>query len=182
MTVAHGTDKASGTPIILSNIKNYLNVAKIPADMPIPSSTIPFQVSQIMNRSDLDALGWDDLQLVPWLRWLVSAHLPPNQDFEKSPLFAKKVLPVISKQWDGLSQSSKSTIVEIMSSRTVIPTKLGMRRPADSYFPSVNLFDDLPVVISLQSVKDRFLLALGVILSRAELQNTANTYLGAENH
>lgn len=182
MTVAHGVNEASGIPIILGNIKNYLNVAKIPADMPIPSSTIPFQVSRKMNRSDLDALGWDDLQLVPWLRWLVGAHLSPDQDLEKSPLFAKKVLPVLSKQWDGLSQVSKSTVIELMSSRTVVPTKLGMRRPADSYFPSVNLFDDLPVVINLQSVKDRFLLALGVILSRAELRNMANTYLGTENH
>jgi hypothetical protein len=37
-----------------------------------------------------------------------------------------------------------------------------MKRPGETYFPSVRLFDDLPVVHGLQGVKEKFLVALGV--------------------
>lgn len=121
-----------------------------------------------MHASALIALGWADLQMIPWLRWLLlegRGHLKPEQDFQTSASFAKTILPVISKQWDGLSPSSKTSVIELLTPRTVIPTKIGLKKPAESYFPSVNLFDDLPVISNLQSVKEKFLLALGVGLS-----------------
>ena len=112
-------------------------------------------------------LGFEDLHLVPWLRWITEntggrGDLSSDQDITMSPAFASSVLPIISKQWEGLSQSSKSDVIELLTPRTVIPTKMGMRMPAEAYFPSVKLFDDLPVVTGLQSVKDKFLTALQV--------------------
>lgn len=133
--------------------------------MPVPTHTIPFKFVKKMNSSDLIALGWEDLQMLPWLRWLVlegPGNLKPDQDFQASVSFAKAVLPVISKQWDGLSSASKTSVIELLAPRTVIPTKMGMKKPAESYFPSVNLFEDLAVISSLQSVKEKFLMALGV--------------------
>ena len=165
VAVANDAEQVPPRLLVLGEIKFYLNVARIPADMPVPSDTMPFKFTKKMNKLDLDALGWDDLQMVPWLRWLVTiGHgvLTSEQDLEKSEVFAKAVLPVISKQWDGLSASSKSTVIELLSTRTVIPTKLGMRKPAESYFPTVKLFEDLPVVSGLHSVKEKFLIALGV--------------------
>lgn len=167
VTVANDVKEDSGRILVLSEMKNFLNVSRIPADMPLPPSTVPFKFTKKMNKTDLEALGWEDLQMVPWLRWLVEnaggrGQLSLDQDFEKSPSFARAVLPVISKQWDGFSQSSKSTIIELLAPRTIMPTKLGMRKPAESYFPSVNLFEDLPVVTSIHSVKDKVLTALGV--------------------
>lgn len=104
---------------------------------------------------------------MPWLRWLVEntggrGGLTAEQDLTQNPHFAASVLAVISKQWEGLSQSSKATVVDLMTSRTTMPTKLGMKKPADAYFASVKLFDDLPVVIGLHGVKDKFLSVLGV--------------------
>ena len=160
-------DSTHGKLIILSGIKHFVNASRIPADVPVPPNTIPFKFTKDFQRPDLEALGWEDLQIVPWLRWLAEnsgghGSLAKEHDLTQSAAFATRILPVISKQWDGLSQSSKATVVDLLSTRTIIPTKMGMKKPVDAYFPSVKLFDDLPVVLNLHSVKDKFLLALGV--------------------
>ncbi|KAI9788546.1 MAG: hypothetical protein M1835_002204 [Candelina submexicana] len=159
--------EGSGQVIVVGSIKYFINAARIPADLPAPSTAMPFRFTKNLPGSELEALGWEELQIVPWLRWLVEntggqRDLTLENDLTGSPPFAAKVLPVLSKQWDSLSQSSKATIVELLASRTVIPTKRGMKRPAEAYFASVKLFDDLPVITSLHSVKDKFLVALGV--------------------
>ena len=167
VAVANDTEDGSGRILVLGEMRNFLNVKRIPAEMPVPPGTIPFKFTKKIEKSDLEILGFEDLQIVPWLRWLLEhaggrGDLSPDQDMSKSSEFARMVLPVISKQWDGLSSSSKATTTDLLRSRTVMPTKMGMRKPAESYFASVNLFDDLPVVIPLQSVKEKFLTALGV--------------------
>lgn len=167
VAVANDDEGDGGRVIVLAEMKHFLNVSRIPPDMPVPPNTLPFKFTKKINRSELEMLGFEDLHLVPWLRWLVEntgarGGLSIDQDITLSPAFASSVLPVISKQWEGLSQSSKSTVIELLTPRTVIPTKMGMRKPAESYFPSVKLFDDLPVVTGLHSVKDKFLTALQV--------------------
>ena len=166
LDIAVGNDTESRKILVLGQIKHFINPSKIPATLPIPFDTIPFKFTKSIERSNLEGLGWSDLQLTPWVKFLVEntggrGGLSSDHDIEKSAEFAAQVLPVISKQWDGLSQSSKATIVNLFSTRTVIPTKLGMRKPGDAYFQSVKLFDDLPVV-SLQSVKEKFLASLGL--------------------
>ena len=169
VTVANDEEDGTGQGklLMLAEIKYFINPSKIPANLPSPTNTIPFRLTKDFDRIDLEALGWEDLQVVPWLRWLIEntgghKQLSIEQDLTKSPAFASQVLPVVSKQWDGFSLSSKTTIIELMSSRTVIPTKLGMKLPKQSYFPSVKLFDDLPVVTGLHSVKEKVLAAFGV--------------------
>ena len=169
VTVANDDEGSAsqGRVLVLSEIKHYINTAKIPPSVPVPSNAMPFRFTRSMEKVVLQALGWTDLEIVPWLRWLLEntdgrGQLSKDQDITASPSFASIVLPVISKQWDGFTSSSKATIVELMSSRTVMPTKLGMKRPTEAYFPTVTLFDDLPVIIALQSVKEKFLGALGV--------------------
>ena len=167
MTVVNDTENGLDQVFFLGQMTNFLNPSKIPADMPIPPTTMAFKYTKSIPRVDLEALGWEDLNIVPWLKWLVEqsggkASIPSEYDITRSASFACTLLPVLSKQWDSLSQSSKATITELMTSRTTIPTKLGMRRPAESYFSSVKLFDDLPVVVGLHSVKDKMLAAFGV--------------------
>ncbi|MCJ1472983.1 hypothetical protein MMC13_001632, partial [Lambiella insularis] len=157
----------SGKLVVLGQIKHFVNPSRIPGIVPVPPDTLSFKFTKNLDKPQLEALGWEDLQIVPWLRWQVEISggrgpLSKDQDLTLSPSFAGVVLPIISKQWDGLSQSSKATIANLLSSRTVIPTKLGMRTPSESYFPSVKVFDDLPVVTGLSSVKDKLLVALGV--------------------
>lgn len=165
VAIANDDEEVPPKLLVLGDIKNYLNVSRIPAEMPVPPSTMLFKYTKKISKTELNALGWEDLQMVPWLRWLLVGgcdQLTVEQNIEKSEPFARAVLPVISKQFDGLSQSSKATVIDLLASRTIIPTKLGMRKPVESYFPSVNVFGDLPVISSLQSVKEKFLIALGV--------------------
>jgi hypothetical protein len=161
------TDPNKQTAIIaLAQYRTFVMATRIPTDMPMPFDTIPFKYTKILNKPELEALGWEELQIVPWVRYLLGADGQPRldeaQDMTKSSAFASQVLPVISKQWDGLSQSSKATVAYLLGEHTVIPTKSGMKIPREAYFPSVKVFPDLPIVIGLNGVKEKVLVALGV--------------------
>ena len=166
VAVASDEEYADGKLIELGKMENYVYVSRISPEMPVPPTTLPFKFTMKMSKTDLERLGFEDLKLVPWLRWLVaniggSSDLSVDYDITKSPGFASSVLQVISKQWEGLSPSSKKTVTELLASRTVIPTKMGMKKPSEAYFPSVKLFDDL-AVHTIQGVKEKFLSQLGV--------------------
>ncbi|EME48298.1 hypothetical protein DOTSEDRAFT_147650 [Dothistroma septosporum NZE10] len=156
----------STSPVIqLGSIETYVNSARIPVDMPAPPTTIPFRLTKGVTPSQLSSIGWDELQIVPWLRWIVESDgqgFPAGQSLTATPAVASQILPVVSRSWDGLSQSSKQTVQELLTPRTVIPTKLGMKKPPQAYFGNVRLFDDLPTITGLQGTKEKFLSSLGV--------------------
>ncbi|KAK3378300.1 hypothetical protein B0H63DRAFT_399232 [Podospora didyma] len=160
-TISDGGD--SGDIIALGSIKNYLN-NKIPSTLPIPPSTLPITYTASIPEVQLQALGWEPLGIVPWLRFVIESG--PNKDEEqnltKSAKFSLQVLAVLSKNWDNLSPSSKSSVISALQHITAIPTKMGMRNPGESFFPSVKLFDDLPTLQGCQNIKEKFLTALGV--------------------
>lgn len=161
------SEKSGGKIMVLSEIKTFLTGSKIAPDLPMPPHTIPIRFTKGITRPQLEAFGWEELQIVPWFRHLIqgdeSGALLPEHCLTKTPAFAAQALATLSKNWDSMSQGSKTTIVELLSSRAVIPTKLGMRRPTDAYFASVKLFDDLPVVANLHAnIKDKLFAALGV--------------------
>ncbi|OLN85040.1 Sacsin [Colletotrichum chlorophyti] len=157
-----GSDQ--GDIIALGTITNYQVANKIPANLPIPPTTIPLAYTNTCTAAELQALGWDPLEVVPWLRFLIeyNANRPDEQNLKKSPKFAVQILTVLSKNWENTSQSSKATIITLLQAHTVMPTKMGMKRPTDSFFPSVKLFDDLPIIQGCQSLKEKFLSAIGV--------------------
>ncbi|KXG51220.1 Protein of unknown function DUF3684 [Penicillium griseofulvum] len=169
VAVANDEDK-EGVPtrlIIFAEITTFLNPQRIPAELPVPPSVIPFKFTKSLGKHEMEALGWVELQIVPWLRWIVSNCGNRNifsidQDITQSATFSGQVLPVLSKQWEILSQPSKQSVIAILQSQTVIPTKFGMKQPAQTYFASVRLFDDLPVVHGLNGVKEKILVQLGV--------------------
>ena len=168
VTVVNDDDPnaANGGLIEMHTIKNFVNPFKIPGNVPVPPDTIPFKFTREIETLDLEALGLRDLQIVPWLRWLVESaekkELSIDHDLTQAAPFSALVLPVISKQWKGLGQGSKSSVIGLLASRTVIPTKMGMKKPRDAYFASVKLFDDLPIVSNLNAVKADVLASLGV--------------------
>ncbi|KAL0943867.1 hatpase c domain-containing protein [Colletotrichum truncatum] len=153
-----------GDIIALGTITNYQAANKIPANLPIPPTTIPLAYTNTCSAPELQALGWDPLEIVPWLRFLIetSSSKSDDENLKKSPKFAVQILTVLSKNWDNISQNSKATIITLLQAHTVMPTKMGMKKPTDSFFPSVKLFDDLPVIQGCQSLKDKFLSAIGV--------------------
>lgn len=156
-----------GQILQLGEIQYFLNPSRTPVDFPVPPSVMPFKFTRSMSKHELESLGWEELQIVPWMRWLIAQAgnrqiLSENQDVTRSPEFSSQILPILSKHWDSLSQSSKSSLVDLMTKHTVVPTKFGMRKPGDSYFPNVKLFDDLATIKGLANVKDKFLIAIGV--------------------
>ncbi|CAG8929293.1 unnamed protein product [Penicillium salamii] len=171
LRVAVANDEDSeGAPtrlIIFADINEFLNPQRIPTDLPIPPSVLPFRFTKSLGKLELEALGWVELQIVPWVHWIVSnsgnrSVLSIDQDITKTAAFSGQVLPVLSKQWDILSAASKQNVVNILQPKTVIPTRLGMKQPAETYFASVRLFDDLPVIHGLNGVKEKILTSLGV--------------------
>lgn len=164
VAVATVSDGEQGGLIVLQTITNYLATNKIPANMPIPPTTIPIAFTASTPVHQLQALGWEALEIVPWLRFLIesASSLGEEQNITKSSKFAASVLMVLSKNWEQLSQSSKTSVVSALQNIAVIPTRQGMRKPSESYFPSVKLFDDLPVIQGCQGIKDKLLAALGV--------------------
>jgi len=156
-----------GQILQLGEMQYFLNPSRTPVDFPVPSSVMPFKFTKSMSKHELESLGWEELQIVPWMRWLISQSgnrqvLAENQDITRSPEFSSQILPLLSKHWDSLSQSSKSSLVDLLTNHTVVPTKFGMKKPSDSYFPNVKLFDDLATIKGLGNVKDKFLIAIGV--------------------
>lgn len=161
-TIGEGAD--SGEIITLSSIKNYLASNKIPPALPIPPTTIPFAFTNQLPLPQLMALGWEPLEIVPWLRFLIesAASRSETENITKSAKFSVSVLAVLSKNWDNLSPNSKVSVSNALQPITVMPTKMGMKKPAESFFPTVKLFDDLPTIEGCQGIKDKFLAALGV--------------------
>lgn len=160
-------EDGSSRVIALSQVKHYVDPNKIPPEMPLPPSTIPFKYTKTLSKFDTDALGFRELQTLDWVQWLVeeqdkSGRFTSRQNIETNPAFASNVLKVLSKNWSSLNGESKAILTSLLDSRTIIPTKMGMKRPSEAYFALVKVFDDLPVIQDLANVKEPFLAALGV--------------------
>ncbi|KAG5976348.1 hypothetical protein E4U55_007350 [Claviceps digitariae] len=164
VAVATLSDEQSGEIIALGSIANYPSLNNIPANVPIPPTTIPFAFTTSSSPAELQALGWVPLEVLPWARFLLETAESRAEDesVTRSPKFAVQVLTILSKNWDTVSNKDKAVLASLLQSRPVMPTRLGMRRPGDSFFPTVKLFDDLPVIQGCEKVKDKFLVALGV--------------------
>ncbi|KAL8922570.1 MAG: hypothetical protein Q9208_005073 [Pyrenodesmia sp. 3 TL-2023] len=169
LKVAVATDEEEGSTrvIALGEIKYYVDPMKLPPDMPIPPNTIPFKYTKTLSKFDTETLGFQELHIPDWIRWLVgnrgsSGQLSSKYNAETNPVFAANVLKVLSKNWSGFTQESKMSTVQLLDNTRIIPTKMGMKIPSDAYFSSVKLFDDLPVVRDIANVKEPVLAALGV--------------------
>ncbi len=147
-TISDNENESQGGIIALGTIQNFLSPGKIPPTLPIPPTTMPFAFTNHVPASQLMALGWEPLEVVPWLRFLMESgpQGPDDANMMKSSKFATQVLQVLSRIGKFLSTSEKSTVISSLDIRTVIPTKMGMRKPGDSFFATVKLFDDLPTV------------------------------------
>ncbi|PFH59299.1 hypothetical protein XA68_12562 [Ophiocordyceps unilateralis] len=157
-------DGDQGEIIAFGSIQSFQNVSKIPAHLPIPPTTIPFAFTANSHVPELNALGWEPLEVLAWLRFLIETtrSRPEDESMTRSPKFAVQVLTVLSKNWDLLNNRDREAVAHLVKDHPVMPTKQGMRLPAESFFPSVKLFDDLPIIQGCEKVKEKFLSAVGV--------------------
>ncbi|KAF1917806.1 hypothetical protein BDU57DRAFT_514261 [Ampelomyces quisqualis] len=153
-------EKNSGRILALGDINMYVNPARITPSLPLPVDTIPFEFTKGISIKQLQMFGWIELSMVRWLRHMTAQ--PQLDEFTTSEQLASAVLSLTSKCWEQLDANSKETVAKILTPHTVMPTKMGMRRPTYSYFPTVKLFDDLPIVKTFVGSREKFLLALGV--------------------
>ncbi|KAK2825746.1 hypothetical protein FQN49_007404, partial [Arthroderma sp. PD_2] len=168
VAVANNDGEGGGPALlVLRDIHCFANLSRIPLEMPLPPFVLPPKYSKTLSPNGLTSIGWQELQVDAWIQWLVHnasnrTLLSADQDITRSQGFSARVLPVLSKQWDSLSPTSRMGLIDVLRQHTIIPTKAGMRRPQEAYFPSVRIFDDLPIVTGLNSVKEKFLVSLGV--------------------
>ncbi|KAI8099843.1 uncharacterized protein BX664DRAFT_273355 [Halteromyces radiatus] len=144
----------------LANAKSWTNPKLISLTMPVPESTLPFSVSKAFTPTDLTTyFGLTELSLLTWGRFISN-----NSKLQTSPAFSEQVLSIITRGYNQLSSHAQEELCSHLKTKTCIPTKTGMKLPSDTYFTSVNLFDDLPIVQFQQPrhVGDQLLTMLGV--------------------
>ncbi|KAJ4326628.1 hypothetical protein N0V84_002962 [Fusarium piperis] len=185
LEVAVGTmsdDGEQGEIIALGSIKNHLIANRIPTSLPIPPTTIPHALTANSSSSELQALGWEPLEILPWLRFLLETGAARSEDesLTKSPKFAVQVLTVLAKNFENSTATARTTIVSLLQVNTVVPTKQGMKKPTESFFPSVKLFDDLPIIQGCEKVKEKFLVVIGV-RKTVDLETIFTRLLNASN-
>lgn len=155
-----GSEEQTGRLLSLGAVSTYINTARITPTLPVPSDTIPFAFSKSIPLKQLQMFGWLELSMVRWVRHMTVS--PQLEELQSSEKLATQVLTLVAKCWDQLDGSSKEAVVNLLTPHSVMPTKAGMRRPEQSYFPSVKLFEDLPTVKAFPGSKEKFLTALGV--------------------
>ena len=121
--------------------------ATIPTDGPLPDHTLPFSLSRHLDPDALSSLfGWSELTLPVWLENLVSPVVQdgnPEFDLTKSAIWAETILNVLARSWSSLSRDHQAQVVQVLKTKTCIPTKFGMKLPEESYFSNakyVSLF------------------------------------------
>ncbi|KAF2006235.1 hypothetical protein P154DRAFT_517895 [Amniculicola lignicola CBS 123094] len=153
-------EEDSGKILPLGSIDSYVNAARINPSLPTPLETVPFAFSKAIPAKQLQMFGWTELSMVRWLRFMTNS--PQLQEFTTKENIALQILSLTSKTWDQLDNASKEAVISILKPHAIMPTKMGMYRPEESYFHTVKLFEDLPTVKHFVGSKEKFLLALGV--------------------
>lgn len=94
-----------------------------------------------------------------WVRHIIS-----NPDLETSPKFAERVLSVVSKSINTQPKPIHEMIINLLKEKRCVPTKRGMKCPTEAYFPTVKLFEDLPIMIleHPRGISESMLISLGV--------------------
>ncbi|GAA5977366.1 hypothetical protein JCM5350_002442 [Sporobolomyces pararoseus] len=169
--------------------KMFLNAKTVPLDVPLPEHTLPFELSRQFTHSDLNRVfQFSELSLLDWLRHLFSLSMSGKDasaatNVLQSPPFAERVLGVIAKSWAQTSVVAQREIVTFLADKAFIPTRAGPKKPAESYYPNVSLFDDLAVVqlpsdSPIRGNIEKLFLSLGV-RKHVELQLVFTRLLGA---
>lgn len=180
------SDKQEEKLTQLSSIQTYLTAKSImPVDSPLPEHVLPLEISKELDTRALESVfGWYELSVVDWLFHLCSlTGKAGNTDFDitVSAQWSERVLGVLSRGWPSLPAQAKDRIVTMLKDKACIPTTSGMKTPEQSYFATVSIFQDLPIVVlpsgnTVRGPMERFLQALGV-RKHVELQVLFNRYV-----
>jgi len=159
----------------LSDARTFLNSrtggAIIPTDGPLPSTLLPTSITRSFDPVVLSSVfPWKQLSIVDWLSHVIDpkvAAATAEFDITHSATWAERVLSVLARAWPALAKATQEDVVKMLSSKTCIPTSIGLKTPGEAYFSSVNLFRDLPTVtmpsgMVVKGALEKVLQALGV--------------------
>ena len=171
-------DETNGKIVNLAQVKNFVVPGRIPVDGSLPLTVLPPEITKTFSLRDLESLyafpppftlfliysGWEELSIHDWITHICTTPPPsPSLDLEQSPSFAITVLSTTSKHWDSIPADERTTIISLLSSKKCMPTvKKGLMKPSETYFHTVKVLPDLPLVESIKGVKEKFLELLGV--------------------
>jgi hypothetical protein len=136
-------------PIPLSMVQYFIHQRLIPLDGPLPDTLMPLSVTKQFTQEQLRAFGWREFSIHDWMQHIFRPDVMnanPAQDVTRSSEWAERVLTVLARTWPSLSKESHETISAMLAQNSCIPTSSGLQKPQLAYFPSANIFNDLPVV------------------------------------
>ncbi|KAG8689809.1 hypothetical protein FRC09_012247, partial [Ceratobasidium sp. 395] len=171
---AEGTDaKSSQDKVVpLAAIRTYVNPRNtvIPLDCPLPNHTLPFSVSRQLGNADLKGLfGWTELSVSDWIEYLVNptTRKETGIDITLDAAFAERVLGVLARAWPSMNSAQQKEIGAKLHDVPCVPTRAGLKLPAEAYFANAHVFPDLPIIVmpkntSVKGTMEKVLVALGV--------------------
>lgn len=136
-------------PIPLSMVQYFIHQRMIPLDGPLPDSLMPLSVTKHFTQEQLRSFGWREFLILDWIQHIFRPDVMnanPAQDVTRSSEWAERVLTVLARTWPSLSKESHEKIKAMFIQKSCIPTSSGLYKPQLAYFPSANIFNDLPVV------------------------------------
>ncbi|KAH7911608.1 hypothetical protein BJ138DRAFT_1150150 [Hygrophoropsis aurantiaca] len=153
----------------LSTIKFFVHAdglgSFISPIVPLPPGTLPsFFTKGIRPELITLAFGWKEMSAVDWLQHLAKNEFPHAYNIRTNPQWTTHVLasltlahidsspfpfselPLSSSKsvWATLSSDARTEIRDILGDVPFIPTNQGIRIPKDAYFPTCDVFHDLP--------------------------------------
>lgn len=164
------------TVVPLSLIRTFINprTSAIPTDVPLPTHTLPYVISKQLAVDKLyPVFGWSELSLPDFVSFLCSPPMSgcdgakSETDLSVSPVFAERVFSILSRAWPQASSQMTAEICNILKGVSCVPTRTGMKKPAEAYFDSVKLFPDLAIIAlpratPIRGPLEKVFLALGV--------------------
>ncbi|KAG5518644.1 hypothetical protein PMAC_002613 [Pneumocystis sp. 'macacae'] len=151
--------------INFSYLRYFLNPKLIPPDMPLPPVCAPYLLTKHFSFNEFEIFEWKELPVFEWLQYIFMSPVSViKKDISCLPEFARQVLEIVSNNWEKINYADRNDIVSLLNSKTCMPTRNhGMRVPSETYFHTVTLFSDLPVVEVIKNVKEDFLSDLGTV-------------------
>lgn len=136
-------------PIPLSMVQYFIHQRMIPLDGPLPDTLMPLSVTKHFTQEQLKSFGWREFSILDWVQHIFRPDVMnanPAQDVTRSSEWAERVLTILARTWPSLSKESHEMIKAMLAQKSCIPTSSGLQKPQLAYFPSANIFNDLPVV------------------------------------
>lgn len=136
-----------GVKISLKNIK-YFTLFSVPNDLSRPDTIYIDVSSGVPTRDAILCFGWVQLSLLHCMEYACAQarQLTPNRDSGQDSGMGYRILRVLiqSALVEDLSLQQWDRVAELMKDLECIPTNMGLKSPADSYFDEANVCRSLP--------------------------------------